>query len=401
MADENKRLQDQSANGKYRKKTVINEDGSKGPSFMTDKDADFTNELNWDENDQLLFEAGDKAAYNKAKTMGILDEVQAKAKANKNEQAGDWAKKEGLSDTLPPAPESISSLDEKGVPKGNQGDNKIEKAGEMDTGAVENAQKNMYNAMTQEERDKYNTEGTGTVEGKPEDYLDEEEKKRLEAEKAAREAREGTTSEETEADPGNTGSATTDAENITKDIPGDKNNRHYRAVKSIWSAYYDGDFGPPGSSEAKEVAWYYTIDSLGKLASNIGRSLRNVGAAYVGGAIDDGEDKSEWQEHRDSLRKEATGMDTENMGGAASRQANAELLRNSAISLQNNRAATVNDLIEEYKRKANEAGNPVSEAVYANIMANLAGAGISPTTQIAGMGAGVLDKAIELISSAL
>lgn len=137
------------------------------------------------------------------------------------------------------------------------------------------------------------------------------------------------------------------------------------------------------------------------MASNIGRSLRNIGAAYVGGTIDDGEDKSQWQEHRDSLRKEATGMDTESMGGAASRQANAELLRNSAMSLQNNRTATVNDLIEEYKRKANEAGNPVSEAVYANIMANLAGAGISPTTQIAGMGAGVLDKAIELISQAL
>lgn len=397
MADENKRLQDQSANGGYRKKTDVNT----GKSFTTNKDADFTNELNWDENDQILFENGDKAAFNKAKTMGILDEVQAKAKANKNEQAGDWAKEKGLSDTLPPAPENISSLDEKGVPKGNQGDNKIEKAGEMDTRAVENAQENMYNAMTQEERDKYNTEGTGTVPGKPEDYLDEEEKKRLEAEKAAREAREGTTSEETEADPGNTGSATKDAKTITENIPGDKNNRHYRAVKSIWSAYYDGDFGPPGSKEAKEVAWYYTIDSLGKLASNIGRSLRNVGAAYVGGAIDDGEDKSEWQEHRDALRKEAAGMDTEAMGGAASRQATAEILRNSAMSLQNNKAATVNDLIDEYKRKANEAGNPVSEAVYANIMANLAGAGISPTTQIAGMGAGVLDKAIELISQAL
>lgn len=197
---------------------------------------------------------------------------------------------------------------------------------------------------------------------------------------------------------GETGSASKDAEEIVEDaVPnGDKNNRHYRAVKSIWSAYYDGDFGPPGSKEAKEVAWYYTIDSLAKLGNKIGKSLRNVGAAYTGGAIDTSEDeKSAWTEHQESLRKEASDISKENMGGSAGRQAVSENLRNEAQVLMNDKNATVKDLIDKYVQKMEEAGNPVSEQMYANLVANLAGSGMSMNDSLMSLGAGGLKLAFE------
>lgn len=198
---------------------------------------------------------------------------------------------------------------------------------------------------------------------------------------------------------GETGSASKDAEEIV----GDKNNRHYRAVKSIWSAYYDGDFGPPGSKEAKEVAWYYTIDSLAKLGNKIGKSLRNVGAAYVGGAIDNSEDeKSAWQEHQDSLRKEASDITKEGMGGSAGRQAMSENLRNEAMSLANDRNTTVKDLIDFYAKKMGKADSPITEQTYANIIANLAGAGsnMSLADKVVTMGGdGLVDKVYNAVAN--
>lgn len=210
---------------------------------------------------------------------------------------------------------------------------------------------------------------------------------------------EGDGNKETEEDPGNTGSATEDAKTIIEnsDAPkGDKNNRHYKAVKSIWSAYYDGDFGEPGSKEAKEVAWYYTIDSLAKLGNKIGKSLRNVGAAYVGGAIDNSEDeKSEWAKNRETLRNEATSMTQEEMGGKAGRQKIAEQLRNEAQALMNNKNATVQDLINKYAQKMEEAGNPVSEQMYAQLVANLAGSGMSLNDSLISLGAGGINAVLK------
>lgn len=189
---------------------------------------------------------------------------------------------------------------------------------------------------------------------------------------------------------GNSGSATKDAKKIIEnaDIPkGDKNNRHYKAVKSIWSAYYDGDFGEPGSKEAKEVAWYYTIDSLAKLGNKIGKSLRNVGAAYTGGAIDTSEDeKSEWAKNRETLRNEATSMTQEDMGGKASRQKDMEVLRNQAQSIANSRGVTVNQLIDETKQKAEKAkadGNDQLALAYLGLAASFAGQPVSGEQMLA------------------
>lgn len=201
---------------------------------------------------------------------------------------------------------------------------------------------------------------------------------------------EETETEETEEDPGNTGSAEKDTKTIieSSDVPkGDKNNRHYKAVKSIWSAYYDGDFGEPGSKEAKEVAWYYTIDSLAKLGNKIGKSLRNVGAAYTGGAIDNSEDeKSEWAKNRETLRNEATSMTQEEMGGKASRQAQLENMRNQAQSIANARGVTVNQLIEETKQRANQAkaeGNDQLALAYLGLAASFAGQPVSGEQMLA------------------
>lgn len=378
-----------------RKKTVINENGKKGASFMTEKDADLKNEVpEWTEADQIILENPShpeyKAVAKKAQLLGI--------EAPKQE-GGSWATQTGPSDAMPAAPENISELDTKGTAKGNQGDNKVENAGEMDTRAVENAQKNMRDAMTPEEKEKYYNEGTGTVEGKPEDYLDEDEKKRLEAEKLA--AGKGDIKTE---DVGDSGSAKKDAEEIVKEVApkGDKNNRHYKATKSIWSAYYDGDFGEPGSKEAKEVAWYYTIDSLAKLGNKIGKNIRNVGAAWSGGTIDTSEDeKSAWTEHQESLRKEASDITKEGMGGSAGRQAMSENLRNEAMSLANDRNTTVKDLIDFYAKKMGKADSPITEQTYANIIANLAGAGsnMSLGDKIVTMGGdGIIDKVYNAVA---
>lgn len=194
---------------------------------------------------------------------------------------------------------------------------------------------------------------------------------------------------------GESGSAKKDAEEIVDSaVPeGDKNNRHYKAVKSIWSAYYDGDFGPPGSKEAKEVAWYYTIDSLAKLANNIGKSLRNVGAAYTGGAIDTSEDeKSEWAKNRETLRNEATSMTQEDMGGKAGRQAELETIRNDLQKQARARGVPLQNLIEHLNQAAANAPNEQMKLAYMGLAAATGNGEVSDAQMIAMQATGLLEE---------
>lgn len=101
-----------------------------------------------------------------------------------------------------------------------------------------------------------------------------------------------------------------------------------KATASIWDAYYNGDID-------KSTAVYFTIDAVAKLAGNLGKRIGNVGAQFTGGTIDNNFETSDWENRRDQLLNEANQMQAEELGGAASRKAEAETLANEGAALGN------------------------------------------------------------------
>lgn len=174
---------------------------------------------------------------------------------------------------------------------------------------------------------------------------------------------------------------TTPQVNDTKDEKVAKN-RYKQSTKSIWDAYRDGDID-------KATAGYFTIDALAKLASNLGRGIGNVGAQFTGGTIDQGKDVSDWEKRRNELLEEEIGMETEDLGGKASRRRTSEILDNEIKTLSKNRYATVNDLMNSVKKKAEDPNLSETERqAYLTIAAAIAGANMSETTQLASLGTG-------------
>lgn len=98
--------------------------------------------------------------------------------------------------------------------------------------------------------------------------------------------------------------------------------------KSIWQAYLDGDIDANTRN-------YFMIDAIAKFASNMGKSIGNIGAQYSGGSIDNSKETSEWQNIQNELGTEQTQMAKEQMGGAASRKAESEELANQAARIRN------------------------------------------------------------------
>lgn len=105
-------------------------------------------------------------------------------------------------------------------------------------------------------------------------------------------------------------------------------NAYNKATASIWDAYYNGDID-------KSTAVYFTIDAVAKLAGNLGKRIGNVGAQFTGGAIDTNFETSDWENRRNQLLNEANQMQAEELGGAASRKAEAERLANEGAALGN------------------------------------------------------------------
>lgn len=112
-------------------------------------------------------------------------------------------------------------------------------------------------------------------------------------------------------------------------------NYYNKAAMSIWDAYFAGKFGKPGSKEAKNTATYFTIDALANAAKNMGRSIGNVGAQFTGGAIDNGQNESDWSKRRDAILDEEIQKEREGVGSAASRQAESEKLDIEAKKIRN------------------------------------------------------------------
>ena len=162
-------------------------------------------------------------------------------------------------------------------------------------------------------------------------------------------------------------------------------NQYNKAMMSIWDAYNKRLISP-------ETAGYFTIDAIATLAKNLGRSIGNVGAQFSGGTIDNGHDESKWGQRQNALLNEEIGKEVEGLGGKAGRQAESEKFDNILKGYQTNRAATVNDMIKDFRDKSEDPSLSETEKKFYQILAvELAGAGLNGSTQIASIGSGVWD----------
>lgn len=145
------------------------------------------------------------------------------------------------------------------------------------------------------------------------------------------------------------------------------------STMSIWDAYNNGLI-------SKEAAGYFTIDAIAKLAKNLGRQIGNVGAQFTGGTIDNEEDQSMWDQRRGKIFNEETQIETEGLGGPAERQKASEVLDIAMKRLANNRAATINDLINEIKSMADSATSETEKQTYLALAAMFSGANMNGAT---------------------
>lgn len=151
--------------------------------------------------------------------------------------------------------------------------------------------------------------------------------------------------------------------------------KYNNSMMSIWDAYRNGDID-------KETAGYFTIDAIATLAKNLGRSIGNVGAQFSGGTIDNGHNTSMWEQRRDSMFNTELQKETEEV----------KTFDNILKGYQTNRAATVNDMLNDFRAKANDPSLSETEKKFYQVLAvQLAGAGLDGNAQIATIGTGVWD----------
>jgi hypothetical protein len=159
-------------------------------------------------------------------------------------------------------------------------------------------------------------------------------------------------------------------------------NKYNKTTMSIWDAYYAGEFGEPGSAEAKRTAGYFTIDAIAKLASNLGRRVGNVGAQYSGGTIDEGHDVSDWEQRKESMLGEEVSKESQEIS----------TFENELKKYQLDKSKTVNDMLNDFNTKANDPSLSAAERkVYQNLAVQLAGANIDRNAQLINVGSGLLD----------
>ena len=151
--------------------------------------------------------------------------------------------------------------------------------------------------------------------------------------------------------------------------------KYNKSMMSIWDAYRNGEI-------SKETAGYFTIDAIATLAKNLGRSIGNVGAQFSGGTIDNGHDTSMWEQRQNKLFNTELQAESEEV----------KTFDNILKGYQTNRAATVNDMLNDFRAKANDPSLSETENRFYQILAvQLAGAGLDGNAQIATIGSGVWD----------
>lgn len=172
-----------------------------------------------------------------------------------------------------------------------------------------------------------------------------------------------------------------------KAVPPEDKGKYNASTQSIWGAWQSGMFGDPNSPEAKNARNYLILDAIAAFASNAGRNLRNVGAQFSGGSIDNSHDTSMWEQRQQEMAAEERAAEREHLGGPAERRRINEELTNEMNELAKNKAATVNDLINYYKQKVDETDNWVAREVYTKAITGLAGARMDATPLSQAMGA--------------
>jgi len=173
------------------------------------------------------------------------------------------------------------------------------------------------------------------------------------------------------------GNASSAGETTSSDSDKDKNSKkeYNKSMMSIWDAYHNGLID-------KETAGYFTVDALATLAKNLGRGIGNVGAQFSGGTIDQGHDTSMWEQRKDKIFNTELQKESEEI----------KTFDNLLKGYQTNRAATVNDMLNDFRTKANDKNLSETERKFYQILSvQLAGAGLDGNTQIASIGAGVWD----------
>lgn len=170
-------------------------------------------------------------------------------------------------------------------------------------------------------------------------------------------------------------------------VPESDKGKYNASTQSIWGAWQNGMFGDPDSPEAKNARNYLILDAIAAFASNAGRNLRNVGAQFSGGSIDNGHDSSMWEQRQQEMAAEERAMEREQLGGPAQRRRINEELTNDMNELAKNKASTVNDLINLYKSKVdNPNTNELMRQIYINAITGLSNANISATPLNQAMG---------------
>lgn len=88
---------------------------------------------------------------------------------------------------------------------------------------------------------------------------------------------------------------------VTKVNAGIDNTVNKYQPKSIMQAYYAGEFGEPGSEEAKASRNYMMADAIAKFARNTGRDIGNIGAQFTGGAVNNNYEQTSWDEAQNKM----------------------------------------------------------------------------------------------------
>ena len=322
------------------------------------------------------FMSKDQYEFNKAAA-----EKQAKMNAAKEAGTSNWWEQKGESDKIiedlvgkaNPTKEEVSEKakeiierritpDQQGIQsKGNEGDNNINNPNSLDTADITKLDKKALASVQTEDN-----MNPATYSVSNDDRVQMMKDAGISPEKIENEV--NTTMSNSVSD------AVTPKENDTPK-QAEAKGKYNKSMMSIWDALRAGEID-------KETAGYFTIDAIATLAKNLGRSIGNVGAQFSGGTIDNGHDTSMWEQRRDSMFGTELQKETEEV----------KTFDNILKGYQTNRAATVNDMLNDFRAKANDSSLSETEKRFYQVLAvQLAGAGLDGNAQIATIGSGVWD----------
>jgi hypothetical protein len=108
-------------------------------------------------------------------------------------------------------------------------------------------------------------------------------------------------------------------------------------VRSIMDAYADGTID-------KNTRDYLIVDSIATFAKNLGKGVQNIGAAYTGGATQDADEQSQWEQQQQADLEQQQQMKRESIAGSPE-------WRKAQMEMQSLKGAELTNKINEIKSK--------------------------------------------------